>query len=339
MRAPLDPDATVVLRRQPAPGRRRGRLLAALAGLALLAGAGLAALLLWQRGEVPPLPVAQAPAEALPAARVASPLAILANSAETLTVFRLDVNPRIFVLDVPTLTQQGLMLNRVAALVEKAGLPRDRVLDDDALATAIASRGETLETFYFGHNYRARDLVRFFGLAAAQGVALNAEERRLAALLVAVGVARAAGGEGLVLAEDAAFVTVPGLQPADPARGVTFAIDAGVREAILRHELSHGEFFTNPAFAAHVAAWWRERLSPHERARIRRFLEEGGYDPSLEEVMMNEAMAYLIHTPDPRFFSPEAAGLDVETVARLRASFAEGLPKSWLDSIAWPSGR
>ena len=39
----------------------------------------------------------------------------------SLTVFRLADNPRILVLDFASLHEQGEMLNRVAAFVEKAG--------------------------------------------------------------------------------------------------------------------------------------------------------------------------------------------------------------------------
>lgn len=345
-------DATVVLRRpkpaSAAPPARRPRRAAwplVLAGLAVasLAGAGLW-FTLGDRAGPPglappssPLPPATVPAPPSPvAARLATPAEILANRAAELTVFQVSSNSSIVVLDFATLTEQGRMLNRIAALVEKAGLPRDRVLDDAALAAAIAARGETVETFYFGHNYKASDLVRFFSLAAAQGIALNAEERRLVAILAALGIAPP-GPDGLPrLAAEAAVVTVPAMQPENPAIGLHFAIDAGVREAILRHELSHGEFFTNRAYNAHVARWWREGLSARERTRLRQFLAEGGYDPEIEEVMMNEAMAYVIHTPDPRFFSPEAAGLDAASVARMREKFLEGLPDTWLHRQAWP---
>ncbi len=44
------------------------------------------------------------------------------------TVFRFAPNPRILVLDFASLLDQGRMLNRIAALVEKSGLPHDRLL-------------------------------------------------------------------------------------------------------------------------------------------------------------------------------------------------------------------
>jgi hypothetical protein len=353
-RPPESDDATVVLRRPvPAPWRPAKRRSSPLLWLVIAAGvAGAAAgagLWLWRAGG-PPAPVATAPpapAVTRPvvspaprhAARVASPGEILAHRGEALGIFRVAGNQAIVVLDFPTLTEQGRMLNRIAALVEKAGLPRDRVLDDAGLAAAIASRGETVETFYFGHNYRASDLVRFFALAAAQGLALNEDERRLAAILADLGIAPP-GPDGVPrLTEEAAIVTVPAVQPENGAIGLGFPIDEGVREAILRHELSHGEFFTNRAYHDHVATWWHQRLSARERTLFRRFLTEGGYDPDLEEVMMNEAMAYVIHTPDARFFAPEAVGLDAASVERMRARFLEGLPDTWLHREAWPGGR
>ena len=87
---------------------------------------------------------------------------ILAHVAQHLTVFRFDANPHIIVLDFPTLRMQGEMLNRVASLIEKAGLPHDRVLTDAELDAAIRERGDTMETYYYGHDYRADALARFF---------------------------------------------------------------------------------------------------------------------------------------------------------------------------------
>ncbi|WP_291299346.1 hypothetical protein [Elioraea sp.] len=320
----------------PKPGRGRWPLAVLVVVVIAL---GVAAGLVWQRpweGPAPPPPEAVGPSPPRLAAVTASPATILASRGTALTVFSIDMNPSIYVFDFPTLSQQGEMLNRIAALVEKAGLPRDRVLDDAALAAAIAAAGETVETFYYGHNYRASHLVRFFTLAASQGVTLNAEERRLAAILADLG-AVALGADGLPrLVREAAIITVPGLHAADPARGRHLEVDEAVRGVILRHELSHGEFFTNNAYAAHVKTWWNERLSARERTQLRRFLAEGGYDPDNEEVMMNEAMAYIVHTPDERFFSAASVGMDQATLDRLRARFKEGLPETWLSHVTWP---
>src|SRR5205807_1326503 len=68
------------------------------------------------------------------------------------------------------------------------------------------------------------------------------------------------------------------------------------RATILRHELSHGEYFTNPVYAAFVHRFWTQTLTPGERDRIRRYLQSQGYDSGLEDVMENEAQAYLMFT-------------------------------------------
>ncbi|MBP0466752.1 hypothetical protein J5Y09_22680 [Roseomonas sp. PWR1] len=338
-----DPDATVRLPRPAAPGPARGaapaptraarpsRLVLAGGAAVLLAGAGAAALWLWLgQGPAEPPPKPEAPGVATPAPTapspprsmtmappadfappVASEEAILAHRAERPVIFRLDANPRVFVVDFPGLEVQGATLNRVAALVEKAGQPRDRVLPDAALAAAITASGETAGTYYYGHNYRGRDLERFFALADRDGIALNAEEQWLRREVARL--------RRLVPApEDFALVSVPGLEP---------RVDAAMRRAILHHEIGHGHFFTDARFAAHVALVWRDVFTEQERARFRAFLEREGYDPALEEVMMNEAMSYLIFTPDPRFFTPAHAGLDDVRADVLRAALRAGAPR------------
>ncbi|MEO3473476.1 hypothetical protein AAFN86_16540 [Roseomonas sp. CAU 1739] len=334
----VDPDATVRLERPgqaaPAPpppaapaGRRPPVALVAAAGLLLLiAGVGAGAWFWLESGpsEPPAKPdtVAIAPPPApivrpvpgvpptLPGPILASEDAIRGHRATEPTLFRLAENPRVFVADFPGLDLQASALNRVAALVEKAGAPRDRVLTDAELATAITRSGETPATYYYGHNYRGRDLERFFALAARDRVALTAEEEWLRRQVLHI--------RSLVPAEaEFAFVSVPGIEG---------RVDESMRQAILHHELGHGHFFTNPAFAAHVARVWREVFTEGERARFRAFLAREGYDPALEEVMMNEAMAYLVFTPDPRFFSPAHAGLEDARAEVLRAALRAGAP-------------
>lgn len=352
MRRRAEDDATIVLHRPPAGvaraapprrGRAAGWIAAAIIVLLLAAGGGA---WLWVERALPPAPTAPPVSRPEPPAPPARPdpsqradvATILAHQATALTVFRLADNPRILVLDFPNLAEQGRMLNRVAALIEKAGLPRDRVLNDAELAAAIAARGETAETFYFGHNYRATDLAKFFALAARDGVALNAAEQQLAVLLADTGAAPP-GPDGLPRADPSvALISLSAAETPDRGLVARVAVDGSVRAVILRHELSHGEFFTNQAFADHVARWWHERLTEAERRLFRRFLAEGGYDPALDEVMMNEAMAYLMYTPDPRFFGPEALGVTAEALEDMRVRFRDGLPQTWLARV-WPRGR
>jgi len=333
----VDPDATVRLERpgQAAPvppvpaapkGSGRRAVLLAVGGLLALAGAGAGAWLWLRPGpdEPPPKPdtvtIAPPPRPVAPPAPVVAPAVprpveatedtIRAHRGAEPTLFTLAGNPRIFVADFPDLDRQAAALNRIAALIEKAGAPRDRVLNDAELAAAIARSGETPATYYYGHNYRGRDIEHFFTLAARDGIALTPEEQWLRDQIALIRTLVPPG-------QEFALVSVPGLD----AR-----VDASMRQAILHHELGHGHFFTNAAFAAHVARVWREVFSEAERARFRAFLEHEGYDPSQEEVMLNEAMAYLIFTPDPRFFTPAHAGLDDARAEVLRAALREGAP-------------
>lgn len=262
-----------------------------------------------------PAPVATPVAPSAPRFPEASEAAILANAAPELRAWRLAANPAILVLDFPTLAGQARMLNRLAALVEKTGLPRDRVLDDAALDAAVRAEGGSAETFYYGHNYRAADVARFFALADRDGIRLNAEEEELRRM------ARDAGWfDG---AANAALVSIP-------HAGVEAWLDQRARATMLRHELSHGEFFTNPAYAAATWRLWREMLTEQERAALRALLAAAHYDPALEEVMANEAQAFLFHTPDERFFTPASAGLTPERHAALRAAFIAAMPPGWL---------
>ena len=68
----------------------------------------------------------------------------------------------------------------------------------------------------------------------------------------------------------------------------------------MRHELSHAEYATSPDYAAYVGRFWAEVLTGDERASWRRYLAQAGYDPGMEDLMMNEMQAYLAHPPDPR---------------------------------------
>jgi hypothetical protein len=245
---------------------------------------------------------------ALPPSRLAAlpPLlneaALRDHRADVPTLLRLADNPAVFLIDFPTLEAQGAAMNRVAALIEKAGLPRDRVLTEAELAEAIARAGDTAATFYYGHNYRGTDLARFFDLAVRDGRPLPAAEAWLETQYRLVRGLVPAGQEIVLLS-----IAAPGPQ-----------MDAAGRASILHHELSHGRYDTDPAYAARIRRAWRDAFTEAERAAIRGFLGREGYDTTDEELMIDEAQAYLLHTPDPRFFSAAHLGMDEAQVERLR---------------------
>ncbi len=330
--APPEPGAAAAPPLGPAP-RRRWAIGAAIA--LLLAGAGGAWLVLSPRAPVPPEqaarpatpppatpPAPTPPAPTSPAPAPQGPAALgptipLLDEATLTTLLpaepvmvRLRENPQVFVLLFPDLEAQGEALNRLAALVEKAGLPRDRLLSDEALAAAIAATGETPGTWYYGHDYPGAEIARFLSLAERDGIRLNRSEQWVAEQF--------RHARALVPPErEVALISA-----ANPdARA-----DAAMRAAILRHEIGHGHFFTLREVAAHVLRVWREAFTEAEREAFRRFLGREGYDTGNERLMANEAMAYLVFTPDARFFAPRHVGLTEAEVARLRRLMREGAP-------------
>ena len=231
------------------------------------------------------------------------------------TIFRFRANPRILILDFASLLDQGRMLNRVAALSEKTGLPHDRLLSDAELDTAIRAGGDTVETFYYGHDYGATELLRFFALGDRDNVQLMTQEDALRRLIQQDGWFEPSAR--------AAVLSIPQV-------GADAHVTRSARATILHHELSHGEYFTNPDYAAFVHRFWTHTLTAAERDRIRSHLRSIGYDSSLDEVMENEAQAYLMFTDSAEFFTPEAIGMSKARLAELRKGFFGTMPAGWL---------
>jgi hypothetical protein len=267
---------------------------------------------------VQPLPEPALPVLSLASIRTADEAEIRAHVPTSLTVFRFTANPSIIVLDFASLRQQGLMLNRIAALTEKGAMPRNRVLNDLELGQAISAGGDTVETFYYGHDYSAASIARFFALAAQQRVELNPEETRLRQFLALLGWLSPDARGGLISV---------------PAVGANAEVTVAARNAILRHELSHGEYFSNPGYAAYVHQFWSRDLTQSEQAGVRNFLASDEYDPKLEELVENEMQAYLMFTRDPLFFAPEKVGMTPERLAELQMEFHRGMPHGWLRDL------
>lgn len=292
------------------PARSR-RIFVSLMVLALTGGLSVV-LLAWLRPN---------PSSAI-AIRTASEQEILQDRPLGLVVFRFSGNPDVLVLDFESLSAQGQMLNRVAALVEKAGMPRDRVLSDAEMDAAIHAAGYSPETYYYGHDYSASELARFFALAQRDGIALNPEEERLRALCAQ---------------EHWTTDTASGALISIPSTSADAAIDLAFRATILRHELSHGEFFTRPVYANAARAFWRDDMGSEDRALFRRFLAREGYDAANDDLVVNEMQAYLMHTRDPRFFSAVTLGMPQNHLEQLQAAFLVRIPPGWLrDSIPAP---
>jgi len=267
-----------------------------------------------------------------PAIELATYRQILANRSPDWHATRLAENPKILVVEFPDLAAQALALNRLAALIEKHNAPRDRLLSDESLTKFIEQAGDTSETFYFGHDYQAEAVAKFFNLAVLQQVRLNADELRLRNLLLEANLLREEGGQMVANPGHQAIVTFTALQADRPQTSVDEAVDAQRREAILRHELSHGEFFTNVNYRDHCWTFWQQ-LTDSDRSLLRKFLAGQGYDPHNESLMVNEAQAFLIHTPDDRVMNANLIGLSQSRLDGLRERFRQGLPSTIFSTI------
>jgi len=234
-------------------------------------------------------------------------------------------NGAVLVIQFPRLQAQGRALNRAAALIEKGGGRRDRVLTDAELQAVLADSGDTEASYFLGHDYRAEDLGRFFSLAQAQLVALNTDELRLRQLLLDAGLLQTAGPGQFSGTPGRALISFSAEQADDPAAGQDESMDGPRRESVLRHELSHGRFFTDGRYHDHCWRFWREQLSETERQAWRRYLDHLGYDPGNEELMVNETQALLMHTPDTRDFNAAAMGMGEPQLEGQRARFRQGL--------------
>src|SRR5262249_36234037 len=143
-------------------------------------------------------------------------------------------------------------------------------------------------------------------------------------LLLDAGVIERGSSGYVAVTPEMAVVTL--VQPAAVGVPDGETVDNALRNTMLHHEVSHGEFFTNAAYRAHCERFWRERLSAAERALLKKFLANLGYDPADETLMINETQAYLMHTPDPRAFSAQLLQVTPEKLADLRRRFMDPQP-------------
>lgn len=246
---------------------------------------------------------------------VASAREILMAHAATPTVFRLEAEPRVIVLVVPTRHQEHRMLARADYLLEKAGAPRERALGDAELAAIRRTTTQPRDAAAYAHTYRAADLARLFRVMREGGIAPNPEERWLRRLLGELHwlSARASG----------ALVALPG-------PGAAPDLEHGMRAALLEHEFARAAYLTIPAYAVYAQRFFYHDLTSFERASFRRFLAKRGYDTSLADLVVNETQAYLVSTPDPRSWNAAELGLAPRRLRALHCAFLQHLPAPWL---------
>lgn len=260
----------------------------------------------------------------------------LAGHSTDWRVGRMREYPDVVVIEFPSLVEQGQAMNRIAALLEKRDSPRDRLLDDRELAALIERNGDVSATFYQGHDYGGSALARFFDLAATQRVALNPQERRLLDVLLGIGALnRSPAAAGRYLSPGVqALISFTATQLDDPSTRPDETVDERRRESVLRHEASHGVYHTQAVYRDHWRAFWSKVLTEPQRERMRHHLSTVGYDQSNQELVIDEAQAFLLHTQDTRAFSAADVGLTETLLDALREQFWRTLPVEALSSQA-----
>ncbi|HEY4079197.1 MAG TPA: hypothetical protein VGM81_00755 [Burkholderiaceae bacterium] len=299
-----------------------------LGGAGLIVVLMLALALVWRQMHAPVAgsAVAAAPAATEPEIAAFSPEQLLAEQARNdWLVHRLRGDEAVLVIEFPSLEQQGLALNRVAALIEKKGGSRVSVLNDEQLQALIKSTGDDTATFYFGHDYTAADLARFYTLAFSQGIVLNANETRLRQQLLDASLLSQTAVGQFTGADPGALVTFSATQPNDPRTQLDESVDPLRRASVMSHELSHGRYFTDKTYREHCWFFWTSLLNDHERTLWRNYLATQGYDMHAEDLMVNETQALLMHTPDGRDFNAKELHLSDAELEGLRERFRLGL--------------
>lgn len=229
----------------------------------------------------------RSPAGSLPALAAFDEL--IESLSDELRVFRWDRSPQVFVFLYPDLAAQARALNRIAAFVEKAHAPRDRVLADAELSAAIRASGEDEQTYYVGHDYTAAALAAFFNTVPRSGVQLNPQEQDLRSRLLQWGFfAEVEPGRLVAPTPERVLISVaPDDSPqlSAPDRRLKWA-------SVLRHELSHAEFFVNPAYRDYCLRAWQALPDPQRQIFTEEFARLG-YDTANTLLLANEFQAFL----------------------------------------------
>jgi len=184
-------------------------------------------------------------------------------------VFRWDRFPSLLIFDTADYAVQDRMLKRLAFFVEKAGF-RGRLAPDDEIAELHG---------WNAHDYRAKDLARFFQSAHEVNFPLLAEERELERILLTAGIIRESG-EGIQEGSGGII-------------SISRESEAYLRTLFMAHEGFHGLFFIDEDFHAFSRGRWQQ--FPAEAKRfIVSFFNFQHYDTANDYLLVNEFMAHVL---------------------------------------------
>jgi hypothetical protein len=184
-------------------------------------------------------------------------------------LFAFNLYPGLLYLVSESFTVQSRFLKRLAFFTEKPGFAGTLAKDED-----IAELRD-----WFAHDYRARDLARFFQLAREESFPLNSSELLLRDMLLA---------RGIILDEGGRYVE---------GRGALIALSVESRNRLpvyYVHETIHGLQFTMPAVQTLFNEFF-DSLSSHEQDFIRTALVYREYNVLEDrDLLAAEAAAYLL---------------------------------------------
>ncbi|OQY35241.1 MAG: hypothetical protein B6241_01720 [Spirochaetaceae bacterium 4572_59] len=178
--------------------------------------------------------------------------------------------PDILIWDCRNYDVQNRFFRRLSYYVEKKGF-RGTLLTNQELE---GKHG------WNAHDYRAGDLADFFNLARDIDFPLYEEERLMLKILLEENILFE-NSEGILHANNGAIISIS-----------RESIEI-LRHRFLVHEASHGLYFISPEYRAFILSLW-EGLEDEERELWRFFLGWYGYDPTDEDLMINEFQAYLV---------------------------------------------
>jgi hypothetical protein len=224
-------------------------------------------------------------------------------------LFRWERFPSLLIFDTADYAVQDRLLKRLAFFIEKAGY-RGRLARDEEIADQHG---------WNAHDYRARDLARFFEEARLADFPLILEERELEAILLSNGIIRRDGER--IVAGQGGIISIS--RESTPY----------LRDLFMAHEGFHGIFFVDEDFRDFSRRRW-EALSPAARRFILSYFDYQHYDIQDEYLMVNEFMAHVLQQPvsqAARYFG-ETLASRIDTSPWRRTT----LPEKDEEAGTWP---
>lgn len=252
---------------------------------------------------------------------------ILDFSSDQAVVWEYKGMKNVHLIDFPSLLTQGRTFNRITHLIQQSFEPYKRVLSEKDLMERLSAVGRTMENMASGHDVLFDELALFFNLAKRDRIVLFQEEQQVLDFLlykqqltVWKGIYQAQNPNGVL-------ISVPQVQKAPDG---TYRVSPLARKTIVMHELSHGEYYTNPYYSEYCRKFWNDSLNEDLRQKFLNFLSKYNYSLFGLELVINEMQAYLMFTPDILSFSADKLGVSPKTLTAMRQAFRDGKPPTAL---------